>query len=77
MALLLERGRESNSRSLRDDKQKGRQLQLQLRLQSQWRELAGEVCTFPPIAVRLRWMGHPFACGRFRQDNGRGEAVIR
>jgi len=26
-------------------------------------------CTFPPIAVRLRWMGHPSVCGWLEEDH--------
>src|SRR5258708_3447711 len=30
-------------------------------------KLAGRGITFPPIAVRLRWMGHPIVCGDLKR----------
>ncbi len=31
-------------------------------------EAGVEICTFPPFAVRLRWMGHPGFGGWFEED---------
>jgi hypothetical protein len=33
--------------------------------------------TFPPIAMRLRWMGHPRCCGWVREDKGGGFTFTR
>ena len=49
------------------------QLQMQLRRQLQRQRLDGERITFPTIAMRLRWMGHPMAwgwVGFYEQVNG-------